>query len=878
MRFWAKTSVTGDYLPLDRHLHDAAAVAARLWDLALTARQRSWLAAAAGASVDDARRLVVFLAAAHDSGKLSPTFQGLVPGLARQLLGGSLPLGGDGMGSAIRHDGISGALLTSWLTDRGAPRDTAERLAATVSGHHGTPRPAAVIRKDGRFALLRARQWRLVQDALVEGLAGAYFPGAGVVGPPGDAAVLALAGLVSVSDWLASDVRRFPVTSGDREASAVLAESAVVESVWGPRPVPDVRTFDGLFGFAPRASQSAMIDALADLSEPALIVLEDRTGSGKTEAALWAVLRGLQSGARGFYIGLPTRATANQFHSRTRRFVEAVWPDADACDVRLLHGGAQLRDDDPAPSGTGDASDDAAARAWFAAARRGLLSPYAVGTVDQALMAVLDARHYPVRLWGLHGKVVVLDEVHAYDTYTGLLLSRLVSWLGALGCSVVLLSATLPARRREALADAFRAGVGAAASSPDAPSSRCAHEYPRLTVTTTAGTTVTAIADDRPGREVALIGSGVADDDQAVAAVVLADIAGGGCAAVVCSTVALAQARFAAVRAVAGPEVTLLLLHARMRPLERAPVEDRLVAMVGPAGADRPDRLVVVATQVIEQSLDLDFDVVFTDLAPVDLLIQRAGRVHRHAGRARPEHHVRPRLVVLDTLGHGATRALPQGAGRIYVHAVLARTRVILRGRGVVREPEDLDALVEGVYGVEIPPGAKPDEQAAITDWDATAASDARALGGWAEDAAIGVPHAEVRPWELRAEPLADPDAPLAEGRNSAATRWSERPSISVVVLAHGEEALATSGIGAAATRALLERAVSLSAPAVVRPMLAQQEAFQLATWRQSGALRHHFLVQLDEAGRARPGRAPGADVAGVGLALEWDAEYGVRI
>lgn len=298
MRFWAKTSVIGDYLPLDRHLHDAAAVAARLWDVALTARQRSWLAATAGTSVNDTRRLIAFLAAAHDCGKLSPTFQGLVPGLAHQLLGEALPLGGgDGMGPAIRHDGISGALLTSWLTDRGAPRDTAERLAATVSGHHGTPRPAAMIRKDGQFALLRARQWRPVQDSLVEGLAGAYFPGAGVVGPPGDAAVLALAGLVSVADWLASDVRRFPVTSGDREASAALAESAVVESVWGPRPVPNVRTFDGLFGFAPRASQMAMIDSLADLSEPALIILEDRTGSGKTEAALWAVLRGLQSAA-----------------------------------------------------------------------------------------------------------------------------------------------------------------------------------------------------------------------------------------------------------------------------------------------------------------------------------------------------------------------------------------------------------------------------------------------------------------------------------------------------------------------------------------------------------------------------------------------------
>jgi CRISPR-associated endonuclease/helicase Cas3 len=238
--------------------------------------------------------------------------------------------------------------------------------------------------------------------------------------------------------------------------------------------------------------------------------------------------------------------------------------------VRLLHGGVHLDEDVPSPSGVGiDERDarDVEAQAWFAQSRRGLLSPLAVGTIDQALLSVLNARHYPVRVWGLQGKVVVVDEVHAYDTYTGLLLARLVSWLAALDCTVVLLSATLPASRREELVEAFRSGLDAAVPSCALSKPTGSLAYPRVTFATRGQVKSIVVTDDRPGRKIILEGCDVVDDPQCVARRALYEAGHSGCVAVVCNTVAAAQARYRALRAVAEPHVELVLLHARLRPL-----------------------------------------------------------------------------------------------------------------------------------------------------------------------------------------------------------------------------------------------------------------------------------------------------------------------
>ena len=863
IRFWAKTGASsGEYLPIENHLLDTGAVAQKLFDISLTVRQRTWIADDFGTSVERVRAIVAFLAAAHDIGKVGP-FQHCVPELAERL--GSVELPGF-LGQSCRHDRVSGYVLHRYVEDRGGSRDLADSLAAAVCGHHSVP--AAIAGSERRGQLRALARWWEHQRGLLERVAGEFELGSFEdLSAPGHGVTLALAGLVNVSDWNASDAGRFPVTDGERPPSSRLVDDAIADAAWRPIPVAGGASFAQTFGFAPRGAQVALVELLDCAELPALILIEDRTGSGKTEAALWVARRALETGARGFYVGLPTRATADQFHDRAMSFLDRVWP-ARPHDLKLLHGGANLRDEaDPEPTGLGvdDASDElAAARAWFDGARRGLLSPYAVGTIDQALLAVLRTRFYPVRLWGLAGKVVVVDEAHAYDTYTATLLDGLLRWLGALDCTVVVLSATLPSERRTSLSVSYRAGLlGGSPSASMAPDGGIG--YPRVTLVNRTTARTVPVADPRPGRTIALEQLASADDTRGVVNAVVAAAQDGGCVALVCSTVRLAQERFAALRG-ARAEIDTILLHARVRPHERAPIEAALARRLGPqaVGDARPDRLVVVATQVVEQSLDLDFDVMFTDLAPVDLLVQRAGRVHRHERATRPLRHAQARLIVLDAAGgQDVHRALPAGAGAVYVDAVLLRTRAVLRGRRAIEEPADLDDLIAQVYDSGLPAGLDDDEHAATVDADRRAREQAARHRAWAQENGIGVPGGDDPPWSAGSQAIEDGDAPGAGPTYSAVTRWSERPSVNVVVLRADEAALATGPLERTKVRALLRRAVGISDHRVTGPILADIDEWRPASWRAHGALQHHALVVAD-------GTRP--------VGIDWHPELGVTL
>lgn len=854
---WAKTGADGTHLPLATHLADAGAVADRLWCIALTDRQRRWFGRELGGTEAYARAWLTFQAAVHDVGKAYLHFQASASALSH-LLDSSLHTDGQ-RAERRRHDAVSGAILSEWLRSRGTSPDATELLAATISGHHGVPRTAHELRRTTYRVLRRAPAWAALQQQLVDDLArDAGLTDVAAPQAPSYAVIAALAGLVSVADWIASDGSRFPVTNGARPWSATLAQDAVRADAWAPRPTPGPTDFATTFGFHPRPSQSAMVDlgVRLDSSTPAFVLLEDRTGSGKTEAAMWMALRSLQGGARGVYLGMPTQATADQLHARMATFLDRLWPDMPTVP-RLLHGGVHLDQDVPRPEGVaaddGVAGADSDAQQWFAQARRGLLAPFAVGTIDQALLSVLNARHYPVRLWGLQSKVVIFDEVHAYDTYTFVLLERLVEWLAALDCSVVLLSATLPGELRDELVRAFRRGGGLG----ERPSSEVP-SYPRITVASAELDEVVAVTDDRPSRSVGVEWLAVVEDPGATAARALHESRTGGCVALVCSTVADAQERLRAIRARAGDEVSVVLLHARMRPLERRPVQRALLDALGPpASCTRPQRLIVVATQVIEQSLDLDFDVMLSDLAPVDLLVQRAGRVHRHRPRSRPSRHADPRLVILDTPGSGAERELPWGAGAVYVKAVLARTRLALRQRSSLTEPDDLDELIATVYDRAVPAGTVA-EQARVVELDTLAEEEKRFHGSQATWSAVPGPREQDPPWEgFETAALQDPDRPGATGRNSAATRWSERPSLSVVLLRPDELPRRRHRPDGEAVTELLLRAVSISSPEVVCPALSMLDDLRPSAWQRNGRLRHHLLVELDDQGRAISGELP---------------------
>ncbi len=425
---WAKSGPDGSYLPVATHLSDVGAAADRLWRVALTERQRGWFAEGLGLSIDDAGRWIAALSASHDIGKATPSFQSLLPELSGRLQGAPAqhPIGLD----RIRHDALSGAILERWLRSRSVSPTIRRALVDAIAGHHGQVRTPRDLRL-AKQVLQHSPEWNATQDALLDAIAphcDLAAPGPrGVEGRVPAAVVWALAGLVCVADWLGSDVRYFAVT--DRPASSSMrgAEEAIAPSAWALPSITDpssgfAEVFRDETGAArdPRPLQQAVADLLADdlAGSPRLLVLEDRTGSGKTEAALWAARHALLHGARGWYVGLPTQATAGQFYRRAAAFGQSLWPDQPAMQ-QLLHGAAALNPPEPWPSPEDDAQVQSAmeaaaeAGAWFVGGRRGLLAPLGVGTIDQALLGVLRGKHFFVRLFGLQGKVCIIDEAHA---------------------------------------------------------------------------------------------------------------------------------------------------------------------------------------------------------------------------------------------------------------------------------------------------------------------------------------------------------------------------------------------------------------------------------------------------------------------------------
>jgi CRISPR-associated endonuclease/helicase Cas3 len=277
---------------------------------------------------------------------------------------------------------------------------------------------------------------------------------------------LLLSGLVVLSDWIASNPDLFGLEPlGDPAAYPPRSRQQAAEAVRklgfeAARPWPTDATFQRLWPefTAPRPLQVRCEELIRNGLEPGLVILEAPMGEGKTEAALYLAASWLAKGGHGgAYFALPTAATSNQMYGRVAAFL-AMHAPAVAAAVRLVHGMAWIIDDltpERLPEMAAAPRDRAAALDWFRPKKRSLLAPFGVGTVDQALLSVLHVRHGFLRLFGLAGKVLIVDEIHAYDPYMAQILTLLLRWCQALAIPVILLSATLPRSRRQTLAAAF---------------------------------------------------------------------------------------------------------------------------------------------------------------------------------------------------------------------------------------------------------------------------------------------------------------------------------------------------------------------------------------------------------------------------------------
>ncbi len=937
--------------PLLCHMIDVAVVASSMWDRALAPAARQRLADQLGIEASAAGRWIAFWAGLHDLGKASPAFQSQHEPWYRQLAAAGFPC--PSRPPEAPHALLSAAALATVLEQLDLPAAIAKRVATIAGGHHGVLPAAGQVEEVHRHAVGKG-QWEHARHRLAEVLAEVlHLPRTTRPAQLGNPAAMAIAGLTAVADWVGSDERYFSYAI---EGPTALERLDAVEYVGHARyqaqkaldslrwtslqPASEPRSFERLFSLpAPNAVQAAVIELAERLPVPALVIIEAPMGEGKTEAAMYLADRWSMAGQRGYYFALPTQATSNQMFSRVREFLRQRYPD-QIVNLQLLHGHASLSAefqvlrqnegrllepravyDEVGAAGdaarVGDTANVVAAE-WFTYRKRGLLAPFGVGTIDQGLLAVLQTKHVFVRLFGLADKVLIVDEVHAYDTYMTALLERLLEWLGALGASTVLLSATLPNARRHRLADAYRRGLGGASLPlPDA-------RYPRVTWATADD--VGACQIERSGEQqwgqqegrnqTQGNASGAAKDEQrhlhhgfALRWVdgSLPVEAGGsyklgeelrealkdrGCAAVICNTVRQAQRVYAALKPYFPGNADdgwpiLDLLHAQFLFEEREAREQRALVRFGKpygcvevhgAGAvpvRRPDRAVLVATQVIEQSLDLDFDLMVTELAPADLILQRSGRLHRH-DRERPARLASPTLwvclpdrLVEDVPDFGRANEL------VYTPHILLRSWLVLRERTSISIPDEVEGVIESVYDDRPCPAGlstalqrrwnetrqQQTEQEERDRWEAS--------NRWLKPPSYHGPLAE-----LCSDPREE-DAPDFHQAHQALTRLAE-PAVQVVCLYDyaGRPSLDREGHDtinpsarpdSALAQRLLRRSVTLSDRRVVFTLMEQPVP---SGWRESSLLRHHRLILLDEHGQAECGK----------YRIAVDLELGVRI
>ena len=714
--------------PLPYHGLDGAAVADEL--LRQNPRRLAAMARLAGTdNVDGFRSLLVALIALHDIGKFAITFQAKAPDAWPADVLGPYPAhpktDGDHALLASRARRVFGLkpALNDWIDGwEWGPFDC---LWHAVSGHHGLPKVTgqAHVASDmqGAFpaaAVEAACAFR--DDAL------ALFPVRTLLAEPDlddqRLAVLSwsIAGLTVAADWIGSRRDWFGFEAPDHSLADYWlraqrkAADAVAKSGIGTAAANSSLRVEHLLpeGKSPSPLQRTLADmALPD--GPVLTIVEDVTGSGKTEAALMLAARLIGKGrATGLFFALPTMATANAMYGRMSDKYRLVFAANTSPSLVLAHGKRNLNDkfhgtilgveETPHAAPAGDHEDDAAAicTAWLADDRRkALLAHVGVGTIDQALLGVLPSKFQALRLWGMADRVLVLDEVHAFDAYMSREIETLLEFQAALGGSAVLLSATLPQRQRDVLAAAFRRGLGGSIPSPvsgDAP-------YPLVTVVSKAGTMLErpATRDDRT-RSVAVRRIETAQEAVAHIAAVAAKH---GCVAWIRNSVDDAIEAVDMVRAY-DSTIEPVLLHARFAMGDRLEIEDKVRTTLGPG--DNPARrgFVLIGTQILEASLDYDVDAMITDIAPVDLIIQRAGRLWRHADR-RERPLSAPELLVLSAEPTKDADAkwyevVSRRAPWVYRHhAIVWRSAAGLFAERKITTPGGVRGLVEAAYGPE---------------------------------------------------------------------------------------------------------------------------------------------------------------------------------
>ena len=696
MDLWAKKSKKNEKVIhlLQYHLLDTANVVVEMWNNYIHGDRKSTLCKELGLSENDSRDILAFWASLHDIGKATSLFQKHIE-LQNPSHGASTTY-------LLRDLFKNGYKYSSKLSSK---------LSSVIGGHHGSPIISRDLDKcnDSLFGD-RTDINKIIKDLVeITGVGSIKFGNKEL----SNTVLIMIAGIISYSDWIASDDYCFKYKSDIVKLSKYNKESkeqakkAFSILGWTKWTIPtESKTIGELFplftNLRPLQNKTEEIsEKIKDAS--GLVIIEAPMGEGKTEAALKLIdTYQVSLQQEGFYFALPTQATSNQMFKRIKEFLEIRYKD-DIINYVLQHGRALLTSDfndinDSVHYAKSLASGSGViASRWFTRKQLGFLAPFGVGTIDQTLLSILDIKHFFIRLFGLSNKTIVIDEVHAYDAYMTTLLERLLGWPSALNTSVIILSATLPQKKRDSLMKAYCDGRKLSGNIQYKKYPRisyinkdcCGNDTFSVSNLNTKKVNIEWVNGDLPvGKSNFILGKKFEDA-----------LTNGGCAAIICNTVKRAQDVYLRLKGY-FKESEIDILHSRYMFKDRQAREKMITDKVGKDDKNRPYRSILVATQVIEQSLDFDFDIMYTDFAPIDLMIQRVGRVHRHIRSSRPIKNLT--LWIEDVKeDNGIPKFDFVVAKYIYDKHILLRSWLALDNgkKNYMNFPNDIELLVEKVYG-----------------------------------------------------------------------------------------------------------------------------------------------------------------------------------
>ena len=659
---------------------------------------------------------ILFLCAAHDIGKYHQAFQTKICndklddfGLLTTEIGSRY--------DSFRHEEESGRLIFEYLLSHDITNQDwlAELSSQVLKVHHQgkthtTYEPMKPAAEDIAIEILD-KLYQLYPFQVITNQTNPDRNGIGII----------LTGVLIISDWISSNTSASAVFDERKpeDFSSITAYQAYLhaqaEKLVAPNAMlhlsmrnryADVyqseEPYKTLFGITtPRPMQNTVLDMCKNMNNTGshLIIIESACGSGKTEASFLASLF-IGKDKSGFYNGMPTGATAEAIYSRTDNFLQR----GDFPDTKLMTGNAWLHFD-----------NDKDKSAWQNNARQKLLYPAAVGTVDQIITSWQAVKYGAIRAAAITNKVIILDEIHAYDEYMMEEIKGLLQFCGWFGIPVVALSATLPHRMKVDMIKAYgnlKKGGKFTLNNKKQTLSRtiaCSNAYPLVTDvrydyhTKQLDINEHATEDTNPKRYKYVLLPHLTSDVKTIVEMALHKVRKGGCCLVVTNTVSRTQEAYQYLeenREKYDYHGEIVNLHAKCPDDMKNKKTENLIRELGPDRSNRPEQCIVFATQIVEQSMDIDVDFLITELAPIDLLIQRIGRYRRHgdAGTIRERIHDEDDIIIL--VPEEGTEEPSYGAsGVIYSHTNLKLTEQTLRKyNGIIRTPEDTREIVDDVY------------------------------------------------------------------------------------------------------------------------------------------------------------------------------------